>query len=256
MSELASALDAVEGQEESDTAQSHRMVWDLPVRVAHWLLVAAFVGAYVTNALGVNYFRYHVWCGYAVIVLVLFRIVWGLVGTRHARFEAFVRGPRETLRYARSLLRGSEQRHAGHNPLGAWMVLALLLMMLTQAVTGLFGDDQVFNLGPLYGYVTAETSSILTSLHRRLFYWIAAAVGLHILAVLMHVFVKRENLVLPMITGRKPADRVGASEAISTSRVWLAALLIGLFAAALAWTVLMAPRAVRGSVVRLISHRQ
>ena len=237
--ELVGPLDGIVSSPAS--TRSQRMVWDLPVRVTHWLLVAAFVGAYVTNALGVNYFRYHAWCGYAVIVLVLFRIAWGWVGTRHARFASFVRGPRETVRYAKSLLGGREQRHAGHNPLGAWMVLALLLMMLTQAVSGLFGDDQVFNLGPLYGYVTAETSSRLTSLHRRLFYWIAAFVAVHVFAVLVHVFVKRENLVLAMITGRKAADRVNASDAIDTSRIWLAALLIGLFAAALAWTVLMAP---------------
>ena len=234
-------LSVPDAQESKPASPPTHLVWDLPVRVSHWMLVAAFAGAYVTNALGVNYFRYHVWCGYAVIVLVLFRIVWGVVGTRHARFEAFVRGPRDTLRYVQSLLRGSEQRHAGHNPLGAWMLLALLLMMLTQAVTGLFGDDQIFNLGPLYGYVTAETSSRLTSLHRRLFYWIAAAAAVHIFAVLVHVFVKRENLVIAMITGRKDANRVSASDAIRTSRVWLAALLIGLFAAALAWTVISAP---------------
>ena len=237
--ELVGPLDGIVSSPAS--TPSHRMVWDLPVRVTHWLLVAAFVGAYVTNALGVNYFRYHAWCGYAVIVLVLFRIAWGWVGTRHARFVSFVRGPRETVRYAKSLLRGGEQRHAGHNPLGAWMVLALLLMMLTQAVSGLFGDDQVFNLGPLYGYVTTETSSRLTSLHRQLFYWIAAFVAVHVFAVLVHAFVKRENLLLPMITGRKAADRVNASDAIDTSRIWLAALLIGMFAAALAWTVLTAP---------------
>src|SRR5208283_4007655 len=84
----------------------HRLVWDWPVRLFHWSLVAAFVGAFVTNRLGVAYFKYHVWCGYAVVTLVSFRILWGLFGTKHARFWHFVRGPHETLRYARDLWRG------------------------------------------------------------------------------------------------------------------------------------------------------
>ena len=218
-----------------------RLVWDLPVRLFHIALITAFVGAFVTNRLGVSYFKYHVWCGYAVIVLVAFQIVWGLVGTRHAQFWNFVRGPVSTLRYLAATLRGNEPHFAGHNPLGAAMVVFLLTALGKQAVLGLFSNDEIFNVGPLYGAVSNELSLTLTSLHRRLFYWIAGAVGIHILAVLAHLVFKRENLVKAMITGRKPGHSVAASDAIPSSRLWLAALLVTAAACALFWVIGHAP---------------
>jgi len=225
----------------SAPAVEEHQVWDLPVRVFHWALVAAFVGAFVTNRLGVAYFKYHVWCGYAVLVLVSFRIVWGIVGTRHARFWNFVRGPRATLRYARGLLLGKKQRHAGHNPLGAVMVVALLGALGVQALVGLFGDDEIFNVGPLNSYVSREVSLQLTSLHRHLFYWIAGAIAVHVLAVVAYHVFKREKLVQAMITGRKPQEGLGAGDGIHSSRTWFAALLAIALAAALAWIVSRAP---------------
>ena len=225
----------------------HRQVWDLPVRLFHWALVTAFIASYVTNKLGVAYFKYHVWCGYSVIVLVSFRILWGIVGTRHARFRNFVRGPAATARYLLGLGRGGEQRYPGHNPLGAVMVLALLLALLAQALTGLFGNDEIIDVGPLYGYVSNERSLWLTSLHRLLFDWIFAAVVIHVLAVLAHLVVKKERLVRAMLTGRKPAHSVPAAEAIHSSRLWLAVVLIIAIAAALAWIVSTAPVAAPAS---------
>jgi cytochrome b len=227
-----------------DLSEDHRTVWDLPVRIFHWLLVAAFAGAFVTNKLGVAYFSWHVLCGYAVIVLVAFRIVWGVVGTRHALFRNFVRGPVQTFRYVASVLRGQPLAYAGHNPLGALMVVVLLLALGVQAVLGLFGNDEIVNVGPLYGYVSDEVSLRLTSLHRHLFYWIAAAVGLHVAAVLAHRMFHGERLVKAMITGRKPSHIVGVHDAIRASRVWLAALVVVLLVGALAWIVETAPTAV------------
>jgi cytochrome b len=218
-----------------------RQVWDLPVRVFHWTLVAAIIGAFVTNRLGVSYFKYHVWCGYTVIVLVLFRIVWGVVGTRHAQFWNFVCGPAATLRYVLGLLRGHEIRYAGHNPLGAWMVVTLLAALGIQAFSGLFGNDDIFNVGPLYGYVSKEVSLRLTSLHRHLFYWIMAAAAVHILAVIAHHVFERANLLHAMITGHKSHDSVAESDGIVSSRTWLAVLVSIAIAAALAWVVNHAP---------------
>jgi cytochrome b len=221
----------------------HRQVWDLPVRVCHWLLVAAFITSYATNRLGVGYFKYHVWSGYTVIVLVTFRIVWGLVGTKHARFRNFVRGPVRTVRYAVGWLRGETRRHAGHNPLGAWMVIALLTALLVQAVSGLFGNDEIFNVGPLYGFVTNETSLTLTSLHRNLFSWLLAAAIVHVLAVIAHRVFKKESLVAAMFTGRKAHHVVPASEMIHTSRTWLAVLIVFFLSVGLTWVVAHAPPA-------------
>lgn len=224
--------------------QAESRVWDLPVRVFHWTLVGAFIAAFVTNKLGVSYFKYHVWAGYIVLVLVAFRLVWGLVGTRHARFWNFLRGPKEVLLYARSLLAAKGPHYAGHNPLGALMVLALLAGLGAQAALGLFANDEIFNVGPLYGYVTKDLSLQLTSLHRKLFYGLAAFVALHILAVVAHKIFKNENLVRAMITGRKPREFVPAGEAIGSSRLWLAIPIGMVLASALAWIVIHAPAAV------------
>src|SRR4051812_26786565 len=146
-----------------------RRVWDLPVRVTHWLLVLGIAGSYATHKLGVEYFKYHLWSGYSVVVLAAFRILWGVVGTRHARFASFVRGPRTTWNYLRALRHGGAARRPGHNPLGAWMVVFLLAALLSQGITGLFANDEIFNTGPLYGYVSDATSLALTSWHRRVF---------------------------------------------------------------------------------------
>jgi cytochrome b len=218
---------------------AERRVWDLPVRVFHWTLVLAVAGSWLTHQLGVNYFIYHVWCGYTVLVLVAFRLLWGIVGTRHARFWNFVRSPLATARYGLDLLRGRSEHHVGHNPLGAWMVIVLLLALLAQAVMGLFGNDEIFNLGPLNGYVSNERGIELTSLHRKLFYWILGAIALHIAAVIYHRVALRENLVRAMFTGRKPA--VPESESIRSSRTVVAVLIVALLAGLLAWVVLHAP---------------
>lgn len=226
-------------ERESIAAVAPATAWDWPVRVFHWALVAAFAGAYLTHRLGVEYFKYHAWCGYAVIVLVVFRIGWGFVGTQHARFASFVRGPVTTLRYARDWFDRS-QHTAGHNPLGAWMVLLLLLALLTQGVFGLFGNDDILNVGPLFGYVSTEVSSMLTSWHRQLFYWIAAAVAVHVLAVVLHVVVKKHDLIRPMLTGRYEARGVARSTRVH----WIAIAMLCASVAALAVVIVTAPAAV------------
>jgi cytochrome b len=223
--------------------EATRRVWDLPVRITHWGLVAALAGSYATHKAGVAYFKYHAWFGYTVLVLAAFRIVWGIVGTRHARFTSFLRGPRATADYLLDLARGRHPAHAGHNPLGAWMVVFLLAALFAQGATGLFANDEIFNTGPLYGYVTDATSLALTSWHRRIFDWLTIALLLHVAAVLAHRVLARQDLIGPMISGRKPAAAVGDGEAISSSRLWLAALLLAALASGLGWLVTHAPDA-------------
>ena len=220
---------------------AQRLVWDLPLRIFHWLLVLAVAGSYVTNRIGVVAFPYHVWCGYTVLVLVAFRIIWGFVGTRHARFGDFMRGPRETLYYLLGTLRGKHTLTVGHNPLGALMVVALLASLAVQAASGLFGNDEILNVGPLYGYVSDARSLALTSLHRHLFYWIAAAIAVHVLAVILHRAIHGENLVRALFSGRKDAASVPADQEIIGSRLWLALAIVACLAALLAWVVLHAP---------------
>ena len=218
-----------------------RRVWDLPVRVVHWLLVVGIAGAYVTHELGVAYFDWHRRTGYLVVVLASFRVLWGLAGTRHARFAHFVRGPRETAAYLGALVRGRASTTPGHNPIGAWMVVFFLLTLLAQGITGLFANDEIFNTGPLYGYVSDSLSLTLTSWHRRLFDWILVAVVLHVGAVIAHRVFAGHDLIGPMFSGRKPASLVAEQDAISSSRLWLAVVLLAGLVTLLGWFVSHAP---------------
>ncbi|HTW74306.1 MAG TPA: cytochrome b/b6 domain-containing protein [Steroidobacteraceae bacterium] len=206
-------------------AVERRMVWDLPVRVVHWTLVLAIIGSWTTNRLGPIYFKWHVVCGCTVIVLVTFRILWGFVGTRHARFGSFVRGPRAVGAY----LRGSRAMQAispGHNPLGAISVVLMLLLLLTQGLTGLFANDAVANTGPLYGWVSGSTSDLLTTIHHRVFFVLELLIPLHIAAVLFYAFVKRTRLIAAMFSGYKPAEQVPPGHEISGSRLLTALILV------------------------------
>lgn len=224
--------------------QGARKVWDLPVRVMHWGLVLAVTGAWLTRELEGDWFTWHVRCGYAVLLLAATRIVWGFVGTRHARFSDFVHGPRAILRYLREGTGADGQRIVGHNPLGALMVLALLAMLLAQALLGLFANDQVMSTGPLFGYVSAETSDRLTSLHKQLFDVIVVAIVVHIAAALFYLWARRENLILPMITGRKPGDPLPPGVGgIDSSRTLLAVAIAAALGALLWWVVRNAPEA-------------
>lgn len=227
-----------------NSAKPMLKVWDLPLRIFHWSLVILFIAAYTTNALGIDYFKYHRWCGYAIIILVCFRILWGFVGTYHARFSHFLRNPITTCTYAFGAKRSEQKKYIGHNPLGALMVVVLLAGSLVQGVTGLFTNDEILNLGPLYAYVSDELSLKLTSIHRQLFYWILAAIGAHIIAVLVHQFIKGENIIGAMLTGKKEkTDNSVDPVSIESSRTVLAVIIVILLAAVFAWIILSAPEA-------------
>ena len=223
--------------------RSSRLVWDLPVRITHWLLALCVPLAWLTHELGTEYFRWHVYNGYTVAILVVFRLAWGIVGTRHARFSSFLRGPVAVVRYLRSSRGELHQASAGHNPAGGWMVVVLLALCGLQASTGLFANDQIFNTGPFYGWVTASTSERLSSLHRRSYDWLLIAVAIHVLAVIVYLVAGKGNLVAPMLTGRKPAREVADEQAIRSSRLPLAGTIALIAAGALALAVRLAPEA-------------
>lgn len=177
-------------------------VWDLPVRIFHWLLVALLVTAAISGKMGGNAMDIHLQAGYCIAVLVVFRLLWGFVGTAHARFATFVRGVPSVVAYCRQLWRGEDYPHRGHNPLGGWMVVLMLLALAVQAGTGLFANDDIMAEGPLIGWVGKDTSDWLTAIHKLNFKVLAALAGLHVLAIGFYLAVKRINLVRPMITGR------------------------------------------------------
>jgi len=218
-----------------------RLVWDLPLRLAHWALALAVTGAVATAWLGGGAFVVHEVCGSAALVLVLFRIAWGFVGPRHARFADFVRGPRAVCASLRGLRRAAYRRVAGHTPLGGWMALVLLGLVGTQAGLGLFANDEISHTGPLYGEIGGALSNRLSAWHVRIGYAILAAVALHIAAALYYRFVLDDDLVRPLVTGYKRG--VGAEAAIGRQRTGLALLILAALTALLVWLIETAPPA-------------
>ncbi len=173
-------------------------IWDAPVRVFHWLMVASFAGAWLT-AESENWRLVHVTLGYTMVGLVGFRIVWGLIGTRHARFSSFVRGPAAVGRYLRSLWQGRPEHHAGHNPAGALAIVALLGLTLAVGATGWAVYEKVG--GEMFGEVHEVVADILI-----------AVVGIHLAGVVVGSWLHRENLIGAMFSGRKPglaSERIG-----------------------------------------------
>lgn len=173
------------------------------MRVFHWALVLLVVSQIATVSIGGNAMEYHVLGGYAILVLVAFRIVWGLIGTRAARFVDFVRGPRAVFRYALTLPRSEPDHHCGHNPLGGWSVVAMLASLLVQAVSGLFADDEIMTTGPLWKYVSDDTASLFNIIHETNALVLLTLICIHLAAILFYLVRKKQNLIVPMLSGRK-----------------------------------------------------
>lgn len=171
-------------------------VWDLPVRLFHWLLVLLVAGAFVTGLKGGNLIDWHGYIGIGIIGLVVFRIIWGFVGSTYARFGNFLPCPKKIIAYLQGRWHG-----VGHNPLGSLSVYALLGLMIFQTVTGLFANDDIAFEGPLYVLVSKSTSDWMTTLHRYGMWLIVFMVSFHVLAILFYAIIKRHDLVLPMFTG-------------------------------------------------------
>ncbi|MDD2893477.1 MAG: cytochrome b/b6 domain-containing protein [Halothiobacillaceae bacterium] len=218
------------------TNQRCYALWDLPVRLFHWLLLAAVVTAAVSANL--DAMSVHVWAGQTVLGLVLFRLLWGVLGTRTARFANFVRSPKVALAYARSLRAQMKVLHLGHNPLGAFSVLGLIALTLIQAGTGLFTDDDVMTQGPLAHLLSSGTREWLTSLHKLNFNLLLGMIGLHLLAIALYWRLGRQNLLRPMVTGKAcvPAERAVDGEE-NTATPWMRFVLSVGVAVAVVWLV-------------------
>nr|WP_231364963.1 MULTISPECIES: cytochrome b/b6 domain-containing protein [unclassified Thioalkalivibrio] len=177
-------------------------VWDWPTRVFHWGLLLCLVGLWYTST-EFMLFRWHKWLGYTVLGLLLFRIVWGFVGSETARFRHWLAGPVTVARYAWGRLRGTAPEYLGHNPLGGWAILLMLVLLLVQAVTGLFANDDIFNQGPLADSVSRDVERTMTRLHNWNFDLLLIVIGIHVLAVFTYQFILRIRLIGAMITGYK-----------------------------------------------------
>jgi cytochrome b len=211
------------------------LVWDWPLRVFHWTLAASLTVSFATHYLGIEWFEWHRRAGYVALVLVCFRIAWGVVGPRYSRFASFVRGPRAVLEYAAGR---TPQPLAGHNPLGGLSVLLMLAVVALQAGTGLFANDEIANAGPFYGWVSQETSNRITALHELNSQVMLGVIALHLLAVAWYDLVRRAGLVRAMWSGRK-----SGAEGIGTSRGALALGIVVILVVVLALALRAAPEA-------------
>jgi cytochrome b len=175
-------------------------VWDRPIRVFHWLIVLLVPASWATAKW--HYMDVHMLLGQLMLGLVLFRIFWGLIGSSTARFAGFVRGPGAVLGY----LRGRAAAGPGHNPLGALSVLVLLTLLAVQVGLGLFASDEDgLYQGPLARHVSDAASETLGERHHTMFYVLLAFILLHVAAILFYLIVRRQNLVTPMVTGKRDA---------------------------------------------------
>jgi len=215
-------------------------VWDVPVRLFHWVLVVLVVFSYTTGQLGGNWLAWHFRSGYCILALVLFRIVWGLFGSQTARFSDFIHGPGRVIAYARSLLKGASMFHAGHNPMGGMMVVLMLVLLLVQAVTGLFSDDDAGTRAVLADKVSDSTVSLLSSIHRINVNIILACVVLHVCAALFYLLVKKDNLIKPMFTGHKLVPDEHPAPALAGAVPAL--IIVALAGAFVAWLVFVYAR--------------
>lgn len=208
-------------------------VWDIPTRLFHWSAVALFCVSWFSATQG--QMRVHLISGLTFLVVLLFRIAWGLVGSTTARFSDFLHPPRHVIGYLKGLAGGENMFHAGHNPAGGWMVLVLISVLLAQVATGLFANDGVRFHSPLALLVSEDASTRLTGIHGVIFNLILLLVWCHVVAVGFYLLVKADNLVWPMVTGRKPRNRLPPELNLVFTRLYIALLLLAVSAGVAVW---------------------
>ena len=209
-------------------------VWDLPTRLFHWLLVASIMGLAVTGTVGGNIMVWHLRLGYSVLALLLFRIVWGLVGGRWSRFGAFIYAPQSVINYLKG--KGKPEHSIGHNPIGAGSVFAMLGFLLLQVASGLISDDEIAFSGPLTRFVSNATVSLATNYHASIGKWVLLGLVLLHAAAIAFYLKRKHNLVGAMLHGDKELV-VSAPPSRDDAASRMAALLIFMLCTSVAYWV-------------------
>ncbi len=182
-------------------------IWDIPTRLFHWLLVLAIFSCWLTMEM--RWLDAHLYSGLFVLLLLTYRLIWGVIGARTARFSDFVKWPWRAVRYLIKSFNKHDDYHAGHNPAGGWMVILFLVIILSQVITGLFANDDVGFSGPLADLVIKESSDTATHWHGLIFNILLGLIWIHLVIVFFYVLVKQQNLVKAMISGKKPVFQAG-----------------------------------------------
>lgn len=220
----------------TETKKTRRIkLWDLPLRLFHWALLICVAGAIASIEIGENV-EVHQYFGYAILSLLIFRVIWGVVGGSHARFVSFIHGPGTVLDYLKRM-KEHKGPSIGHNPLGALSVLGMLAALLVQATSGLFLTDEIMFEAPLFKYISGATASLLAEIHEINAAIIFTLIGLHLAAILFYRFIKRENLITPMVTGNKEVPAELTEQDASGGSAWLGLLVFGVAAGAV-WFII------------------
>lgn len=214
----------------ADAPTIRARLWDGPTRIVHWALVALI--GFAWWAAETDHMDWHRLAGFGVLGLLVFRLIWGFVGSGTARFASFVKDPGATLAYLRTLPSRSHTESHGHNPLGAWSVLAILTALVVQVVSGLFTVDvDGLESGPLSDRVSFDTGRLFAEWHHKSFTALQVLVALHLAAIVFYAVYKKADLVGPMVTGR---GRFKGHPEISFAPLWRA-IVVALAAAAVTW---------------------
>ena len=211
-----------------------QLIWDLPLRLWHWALVVCLAGSWITAEAGFDWTTTHFYFGYSALALVLFRLAWALLGTFHSRYATFLASPKQVLAYLRKAK--DAEPSAGHNPLGGWASVVIVVLIGLQASTGLFISDDIFYAGPYNTVVSSSTADWLAGWHHRLFTLIQITVLVHVLAVSWYTWGKKEGLIQAMLHGKKVINTEQTRDAI-TRHLSLRALVVLIAVILMVWAI-------------------
>lgn len=214
------------------------LVWDIPVRLFHWLLVICLLGQWLTADVLDDAMDIHFYIGYFTLGLVIFRLMWGFVGTKYAKFNSFVSGPKSMLTYLRSVKSKQHNVSVGHNSVGGLLLPAVIVLVGLQAISGLFTSDDIVYSGPYYDSANADLQEYMQWLHHNIFDILLAIIGLHLIAIGWYLFFLKHNLIRPMFDGKKT---VSPKEGIEHSQLIKATLIMCLVAIFVYWLVAINP---------------
>ena len=235
-----------------DRTTTRIKVWDLPTRLFHWVLVLTIFASWYSMKIGglaafsaknfgtdpfLSDAEVHGWFGMAALILIVFRIGWGLIGSTTARFTNFIKGPGAVIGYLKASKAGEHPLHAGHNPAGGLMVVALILLIGVQGAMGLFANNDIMFDGPLMRLVGKDMSDYLTFLHKQWFYVLLGLIALHVAAVLFYKFVKKDDLITPMIVGKKDWPDAAPTPSLRFTNPLVALVLLAAAYGAIWWVV-------------------
>lgn len=215
-----------------------QLVWDIPVRLFHWLLVTCIFAQWFTAEVLDDAMDVHFYIGYFTLGLIIFRLIWGFVGTKYAKFSSFIAGPKAMSSYLSSLVSGQHTFSVGHNSVGGLILPAVIILVGLQAISGLFTSDDIVYSGPYYDSANADIQQWMQWLHHNIFDVLLAIIGLHIVAIGWYLFFLKQNLIRPMLDGKKA---VAEKDSIGHSQLIKAILIMCLVAIFIYWLVEINP---------------